>query len=398
MVATYTTRGRALQQEYATNNESWGNELNIGGLSRMDEMWGVQEVTVDADVTLTVENALEDQSRQYVLILSGAGGFTVTAPAVDKPYFVVNNCTADVNIGPQSGTTAVVRAGKANMYYTNAAASVGYVVDPTISDLKAADADIDAGSQKIINLADGTSNNDAINKSQLDALALDELQTPTGDVDLGSQKITNLADGSDANDAVNKSQLDGLLNLTPISEVAAIDTEVTQVAAIDTDVTTVATNIANINSVAGNETNINAVVSNATNINSVAGNSSNINSVATNETNINSAVTNETNINTVATNISDITTTASISANITSVAGNETNINSVASNSVNINTVATNMADILNASALVTGLTATDIAFTPAGSIVATTTQAAIEEISTASKKITAAQYYLGNI
>lgn len=262
MSATFTPRGRAIKQAYASNSESWGNELNTGAVERLDEMWGVTEVTVDADVTLTSENAIADQSRQVVLILSGAGGFEVTAPAVDKPYLVVNNCTSDITIKPTSGTAATVRAGRSSWYYTNAAGTVGYVIDPTLSDLKAATADIDAGSQKVVNVADATAANDAINKSQLDALKLNELSAPDASVAFGSQKITGLADGVDNNDAVNKSQLDGLLALTPISTVAAIETEVIAVAAIDTDVTTAAANVVNIGIVAANDTNITTVATN----------------------------------------------------------------------------------------------------------------------------------------
>jgi hypothetical protein len=77
-------------------------------------------------------------------------------------------------------------------------------------------ASIDAGSGKIINLANGSASNDAINKSQLDtkpdttAVVLrNGTQAMTGSLDLGTtNKIINLANGTASTDAINKSQLD----------------------------------------------------------------------------------------------------------------------------------------------------------------------------------------------
>ncbi len=69
------------------------------------------------------------------------------------------------------------------------------------------------GSQKITGLANGTDNNDAVNKSQLDTKLNLAGGTMSGAIAMGSQKITGLANGTDSNDAVNKSQLDTKLNL-----------------------------------------------------------------------------------------------------------------------------------------------------------------------------------------
>ena len=325
MSATYTARGRINKQAYASNAEAWGTELNQGALDRLDDMWGVVEVTVGADVTLTSENAISDQSRSVVLILSGAGGFNVTAPAVDKPYLVVNNCTADVDILPNAGTPATVRAGKASWYYTNAAGTTGYVIDPTLSDLKAATASIDAGSQLINNVADGVSDNDA----------------------------------------VNKSQLDGLLNLAPISTVAGIADDVSTVAGIAADVTSVAANETNINSAVTNQANINSAVANEANINAAVTNASNINSVATNATNINAVAADEADIGTVAANIARINSVAGNETNINTVAADATDIDTVSTNIADVNAVATNMADINANATLVGGVTATTLSVTP---------------------------------
>jgi hypothetical protein len=75
---------------------------------------------------------------------------------------------------------------------------------------------------KIINMADGTNPNDAVNKSQLDLKSdityvntQDNLRllkagdTMTGALSMNTtNKITNLANGTNANDAINKNQLD----------------------------------------------------------------------------------------------------------------------------------------------------------------------------------------------
>lgn len=170
-MATATTRLRLEKQAYNANENSWGSHLNTGVFDLLDESWGTDEVTVSGDVTLTSNNYLTDQSRHYCLILSGAGGFTVTAPAVDKPYLIINNCAAAVTVKPTGGTGASIGAGKALHYYTNAAATVGYFVDPKLNDLAAPDGDVDLNSNKITNLTNGAaSSQDAASVAQVEAL------------------------------------------------------------------------------------------------------------------------------------------------------------------------------------------------------------------------------------
>lgn len=97
--------------------------------------------------------------------------------------------------------------------------------------------DADLNGHKIVNLEDGSSADDAVNKSQLDAnasadrargnhtgtqtastisnftaavqaLAWASMVAPSGAVNINSQKLENVADGSTSTDAVNKGQLD----------------------------------------------------------------------------------------------------------------------------------------------------------------------------------------------
>lgn len=171
MVATYSKRLRALQQEQNSNVDSWGPELNIGAIERLDEGWATSEVVVAGNVTLDVEQGISDQARSLVLILTGAGGFTVTHPEVDKPYLVVNNCVADVTLKPQAGSGAVIRAGKKLWYYTNSAGDTGYVIDPRISDFLSANANIDMGGFRIINIAPGVDPGDVATVGNIEPYA-----------------------------------------------------------------------------------------------------------------------------------------------------------------------------------------------------------------------------------
>jgi hypothetical protein len=204
MAPTYSSRLRALLQEYNTNPESWGGELNLGALEILDAGWATTEVAVEAEVTLTSQQALADQSRGLVLILSGSGGFAVITPAVDKPYLVINNCAADVTMKPSGGTAATIRAGIASLYYTNAAGTIGYVVDPTLDKIKPAAADVAMGSNKITGLADPTSAQDASTKAYADTKLPLAGGTMTGAIAMGTAKITGLGDPTADQDAATK--------------------------------------------------------------------------------------------------------------------------------------------------------------------------------------------------
>lgn len=200
MPATYSSRLRALQQEYNTNPESWGGELNTGAIERLDEAWAVTEITVGAEVTLTSQNALADQSRGFVLIASGDGGFAVITPAVDKPYLVINDCIADITMKPTGGTAATIRAGSKVLYYTNEAATVGYVVDPTLDKVKTAAANVALGGFKLTGVGTATSATDAATLSN----KINDFTAPTTALAMNSQKITGLADPTADQDAATR--------------------------------------------------------------------------------------------------------------------------------------------------------------------------------------------------
>lgn len=191
MASTPTSRLRLMKQATYDNPDSWGVELNQGALDMADEAWGVTSIAVGANVTLTSQNFISDQARRLVLVASGAGGFVITVPAVDKPYWVVNQCAADITVTPLGGTGAVIRAGTYAMWYCDG--TDGFVCDMTLDKVKKPVADIDLNSQKIVNLANGTSPKDAVNRSQLDTIA--------GATDAAVQAA---ADAEAARDAINQ--------------------------------------------------------------------------------------------------------------------------------------------------------------------------------------------------
>ncbi|MHA6684498.1 hypothetical protein [Mesorhizobium sp. A556] len=200
MASSPTSRLRLMKQATYDNPDSWGVELNQGALDLADEAFGVSEIAVAANVTLTVANYLSDQARRFVLVATGAGGFIVTVPQVDKPYWVVNNCAADITVTPQGGTGAVIRAGTYAMWYCDG--TDGFVCDMTLDKVAKPTASLDLNSQKIINLADPVADGDAASKGYIDTLAA---SSDLGTVAAIAPQIVTLAhiqDGTTATDAI----------------------------------------------------------------------------------------------------------------------------------------------------------------------------------------------------
>lgn len=163
MADTATSRLRLLQIEQYTKDGTWGPEFNVGALDRVDEAFATSQIAVGANVTLTVNNFIADQARSLVLMLSGAGGFIVTVPAMDKPYLVVNDCAADVTITPLAGAGAEVRAGTAAWWYSDG--TDGFVVDTTLDKINAPVAAVDLNGQRATNAADPVSAQDLATRS-----------------------------------------------------------------------------------------------------------------------------------------------------------------------------------------------------------------------------------------
>ena len=218
-----TSRLRLLKQAPGSNFDAWGSQLNVGALDLVDEAFGVSDIAVAANVTLTIQNYVSDEARRLVLHLTGAGGFTITAPAVDKVYLVVNDCADAVTLTPSGGTGASIPANTFAWWWCDG--TDGHALVPAFdADRKALGA-LDLDSNKITGLADPTAAQDGATKAYVDGRRLDQAAAPTGAVSLNSQKITSLADGTNAGDAVNRSQLDAIAGSAAAAAQSAQDAQ-----------------------------------------------------------------------------------------------------------------------------------------------------------------------------
>ena len=92
---------------------TWGDTVNNSITSLLDSaVAGTTTLSTDLDVTLTTTTGAANQSRQAILLCSGARTAvrTITAPAQSKIYTVINNTTGGfavklVGVGPTTGVT-----------------------------------------------------------------------------------------------------------------------------------------------------------------------------------------------------------------------------------------------------------------------------------------------------
>lgn len=169
-MANYTDRLGLILQAYSSNPETWGTELNEAVFKLLDEMVGVEEIAVNADVVLTWEDAVANQARHLFIPLSGAGGHTVTVKGVDRFYLVHNKCAADITMRPENGAGAVVRAGTLALWYTDGS-TAQVAGDLPLDKVRLPAGPVNLNSQKIINLAPGAAPHEAVNRGQLDTIA-----------------------------------------------------------------------------------------------------------------------------------------------------------------------------------------------------------------------------------
>jgi hypothetical protein len=147
---------------------------------------------------------------------------------VDKPYFIINQCAANVTVTPTGGTGAVVRAGTSAWWYCDG--TDGFVADPSLDQIRAAAGNVPLGGFKLTGVANPTSAQDGATKAYVDggiatseARPLNTLTAPTGPLSLNAQKITNLATPTIATDAATfgfvQSELAAAatLNLPPVT-------------------------------------------------------------------------------------------------------------------------------------------------------------------------------------
>lgn len=169
MTSTATKRLRLDKQETGTNPQTWGVRLNqVEDL--VDEAFGFAEITVNGNYTLTANNYTSDEARRLVLRLVGSGlegdqPALLTIPAVDKPYFVDNRCTNDVQVGFPAGDRVTIRAGAAFWLYSDGV-NVAKTTDLPLNAIAPPDGPVNLAGQRLTNLATGVNPTDAATVQQ----------------------------------------------------------------------------------------------------------------------------------------------------------------------------------------------------------------------------------------
>lgn len=97
MPSSYTSRNRLEKQATGENTNSWGTRLNAYTTDLLDAaLDGKTSYTLSGTKTLTSSNGAADEARMKVQHITGGTGGTVTIPAVEKTYFVVNEASGAV--------------------------------------------------------------------------------------------------------------------------------------------------------------------------------------------------------------------------------------------------------------------------------------------------------------
>lgn len=176
MSSTPTARNYFDKQGYGDNDDLWGiNNLNTD-LDLIDEsLDGVVTInSTGGTYTMSVTEYATNEARQRILVITGslASNLIVDGADVEKWYWVHDQTTRNgftVTIRPAGGTGVPVSAGAVNPVYFDGA---GLAVDmmPSIDQLAAPSSSLDMNSQKIVNAADATDNQDLTTLSQVATL------------------------------------------------------------------------------------------------------------------------------------------------------------------------------------------------------------------------------------
>lgn len=113
-MAEYTTRNRLVKQATNENKGTWGAVLNVGLIDTVDfAIDGVLTLALTGDVVLTTADGAPDEARARTIFVSSTGGAnrTITIPAVEKWYHVINDGANIVTVKTATGVGAVVLPG-----------------------------------------------------------------------------------------------------------------------------------------------------------------------------------------------------------------------------------------------------------------------------------------------
>jgi hypothetical protein len=174
-MSSYTTNNRLIKQVFNENVDTWGDPiLNTQALDMIDESLDgkVTVATTGGIVNLTSNNGSSDEQRPRVLKLTGtlASNAIYRLAAVDKIRMVYNalvQSTFTATIGVSGGTHATLQPG---WQWVQTDGTDTFRAMPTLSQLAAATASVDFGSNKGINVADGSAAQDIATYGQLVAL------------------------------------------------------------------------------------------------------------------------------------------------------------------------------------------------------------------------------------
>ena len=168
MPSTYTSSLRVEQIGIGEADNTWGNKLNTNFELLDSAISGAVSIsTTGGSTTLTTNNALADQARAAVLVITGAlvSNSTLIAPDKSKVYVVFNNTGGAFSVTLKaSGAGVVIPQGSAATVFCDG------TITRHISPAQLA-ATLDANNQKITNLATPTTGGDAVNKTYADTKA-----------------------------------------------------------------------------------------------------------------------------------------------------------------------------------------------------------------------------------
>jgi len=164
MPSSYTTSLRLELQFTGENLNLWGDKLNAA-LSRADDAvagWLTKPLT--GNYALTTANGAADEARRAMLKFTGAGSFTVTAPAVAKRYDVWNACTGDLTL-TNGSASVTVKAGEVVSVVTDGAADFRRVQGTDFAGATL------TGVTRVAGLSAPSANSDAATKKYVDDTA-----------------------------------------------------------------------------------------------------------------------------------------------------------------------------------------------------------------------------------
>jgi hypothetical protein len=209
MSSTYSTSLRIQLIDTGTENEAWGTptDNNLGTIIEQ-AITGVNSISLTnlTSLTLSVGNATVDQSRNAVLVFTGAptANCNVVAPSVSKVYIVSNETTGgfNVNMKTSAGDPLTIAPGSRQLIFCNGTAFTS-VVNPnaiegnlTVSGNLSVGGDITTGTNVFLRSSvTGTAGNLALNS----ASNVVSFKNNTGALKIPSgttgQRPTNLALG-----------------------------------------------------------------------------------------------------------------------------------------------------------------------------------------------------------